>query len=44
MNMFKEPGIPVDSMALDKYYSSRTVIKIFGEENVLYLIPKKNIG
>jgi len=44
MNMFKDLGIPVDSMALDKYYSSRTVIKIFGEETALYLIPKKNIG
>jgi len=44
MTMLKELGIPVDSMALDKYYSSQTVIKLFGEETALYLIPKKNIA
>jgi len=44
MNMLKELGISVDSMALDKYYSSRTVIKLFREETALYLIPKKNIA
>jgi len=44
MTMLVELGIPVDSMALDKYYSSRTVIRLFGEETALYLIPKKNIA
>jgi len=44
MTMLRESGIPVDSMSLDKYYSSRTVIQLFGEETVLYLIPKKNIA
>ena len=44
MTMLAELGISVDSMALDKYYSSRKVIKLFGEENALYLIPKKNIA
>ena len=44
MSMLAELGISVDSMALDKYYSSRKVIKLFGEETALYLIPKKNIA
>lgn len=44
MAMLRESGIPVDSMSLDKYYSSRTVIQLFGAETALYLIPKKNIA
>jgi transposase len=44
MTMLAELEIPVDSMALDKYYSSRKVIKLFGEKTMLYLIPKKNIA
>jgi len=44
MTMLRELGISVDSLSLDKYYSSRTVIKLFGEETALYLIPKKNIA
>jgi len=44
MTMLRELGISVDSMSLDKYYSSRKVIKLFGEETALYLIPKKNIA
>jgi len=44
MTMLAELGISVDSMALDKYYSSRKVIKLFGKETALYLIPKKNIA
>jgi transposase len=31
-------------MSLDKYYSSRTVLQLFGAETALYLIPKKNIA
>jgi len=44
MNMLAELGISIDSLSLDKYYSSRKVIKLFGEETTLYLIPKKNIA
>lgn len=44
MQMLDEFGIPVDSMSLDKYYSSRKVIRLFDEETMLYLIPKKNIA
>jgi len=44
MTMLAELETSVDSMALDKYYSSRKVLTLFGEETVLYLIPKKNIA
>jgi len=44
MQMLTEFGIPVDSMSLDKYYSSRKVIRLFDEETMLYLIPKKNLA
>lgn len=37
-------GIPIDTVSLDKYYSSRKVIKLFGRTVSLYLIPKKNIA
>jgi transposase len=44
MGMLQASGMPIDSMALDKYYSARKVIMLFGKETELYLIPKKNIA
>ena len=44
MAMLTKLGLPIDSMALDKYYSVRKVLSLFGEETVLYLLPKKNIA
>jgi transposase len=40
----QELNMPVESMRLDKYYSSRKVIKLFDTTVSLYLIPKKNIA
>jgi len=37
-------GIAIDSIRLDKYFSSRKVLKLFGEKTAVYLIPKKNIS
>lgn len=37
-------GIGIDSISLDKYYSSRKVLKMFGKEVAVYVIPKKNIA
>jgi transposase len=37
-------GVPVDSLSLDRYYSSRKVLKMFGAETAMYVIPKKNIS
>jgi transposase len=42
--VLRELRIPVESMRLDKYYSSRKVIRLFSREVSLYLIPKKNIA
>ena len=44
MKMVKEFGISIDSIALDKYYSSRKVLKLFGKKTSVYLLPKKNIA
>jgi len=44
MRMLKGLGIKIGSMSLDKYYSSRKVLKLFGKETAVYLIPKKNIA
>ena len=41
MKMLK--GFEIDSIALDRYYSSRSVLRIFGAKTSVYVIPKKNI-
>jgi len=43
MDMLKALDIPIDTMSLDKYFSSRKVLQLFDKETSLYLIPKKNI-
>lgn len=44
MKLIKELGIAIDSVALDRYYSSRKVLKMFKKETTVYVIPKKNIA
>jgi len=44
MDMVKDLGIEIDTIRLDKYYSSRKVLKLFGKKTVVFLIPKKNIS
>ena len=39
-----ELDIDVQSVRLDKYFSSRKVIRLFDQDVTLYLIPKKNIA
>jgi len=41
LKMLKD--VEIDSIALDKYYSSRSVLELFGESTSVYVIPKKNI-
>jgi transposase len=36
-------GVSVKSVRLDKYFSSRKVIELFGRSVSLFLIPKKNV-
>ena len=42
--MLRRIGAAVKSVRLDKYFSTRTVIKLFGKSVSLFLIPKKNIA
>ena len=44
MEMAKIMGIKIDTLRLDRYYSSRKVLKMFGEEVSVFVIPKKNIA
>lgn len=42
--VMRELDVPLESVRLDRYYSSRKVIRLFEQEVTLYLIPKKNIA
>ena len=44
MAMLKDFDISVDQICLDKYYSSRKVLKLFGNDTAVYVLPKKNIA
>jgi transposase len=44
MGMVAGLGVPVDSVSLDRYYSSRSVLSMFGLETAVYVIPKRNIS
>ncbi len=44
MKMLKSMGVKVNSISLDKYYSSRKTLKLFGRETAVYVIPKKNLA
>lgn len=44
MKMLTGFGIKIDTLSLDRYFSSRKVLKLFDKETILYLIPKKNIA
>lgn len=42
--MMEELGIPLNTLRLDKYFSSDKVLKLFGRNTKVYVIPKKNIA
>jgi transposase len=42
--MLRRIGAAVRSVRLDKYFSTRKVIKLFGRDVSLFLIPRKNIA
>jgi len=44
MELLVEWGIKTDSLSLDKYFSSKKVLQMFGGDTTLFLIPKKNIA
>lgn len=43
MKMLRALDVKVDSIRLDRYYSSRKIIRMFDRKTTLYLIPKKNL-
>ena len=44
IEMAKSFGVRIDTLRLDKYYSSKKVLKLFGEDVSVFVIPKKNIS
>jgi len=44
LEMAKRIGINIDTLRLDKYYSSRKVLKLFNQNVSVFVIPKKNIA
>ena len=44
MKMLKEMGVKVKSISLDRYYSSRKTLRLFGKETAVYVIPKRNLA
>jgi len=44
MALMKKIGVNVDSISLDKYYSSRKVIEAFGKKVSLFVLPRENIS
>jgi len=44
VRMLEKLGVKADSIPLDKYYSSREVLRLFGREVAVYVIPKKNVS
>jgi transposase len=44
MDMLKEVGISMKSITLDRYYSSGKILKVFGKDTKVFVIPKKNIS
>lgn len=44
INMLNRLDITVDSITLDKYYSSRKIIEMFGRSVSMFVIPKRNLS
>ena len=43
ISMVKDLDLELNSLRLDKYYSSKKVIRMFNKEVTLYLLPKRNL-
>jgi transposase len=44
VEMVDELGIPLHTVRLDKYYSSRKVLDLFGNDTTVYVMLKKNLS
>ena len=44
ITLMKKNQIEIDTISLDKYYSSIKIIELFGKNVSVFVIPKKNIS
>ena len=44
MKMLRNMGVKINSISLDKYYSTRKVLRMFDMETAVYVIPRKNLS
>lgn len=44
LEMSKDIDVSINTLRLDKYYSSCKVLQLFGEDVFVYVIPKKNLS
>jgi transposase len=44
MKMLRNMGVKINSISLDKYYSTRKVLRMFDRETAVYVIPRKNLS
>ncbi len=44
MKMLKSMGVKINSISLDRYYSTRKTLRMFGKETAIYVIPKRNLS
>ncbi len=44
MKMLRNMGVKINSISLDKYYSTRRVLRMFDAETAVYVIPRKNLS
>ncbi len=44
MKMLKSMGVKINSISLDRYYSTRKVLRMFDAETAIYVIPRKNLS
>ncbi len=44
MRTLKEMGVKINPISLDKYYSTRKILKMLDKETAVYHIPKKKLS
>jgi transposase len=44
LRMLKGMGVKINSISLDRYYSSRKTLRLFDRETAVYVIPKRNLA
>jgi len=44
IGMIKNMGVKINSISLDKCYSSRKTLRLFGKETAVYVVPKRNLA